>query len=261
MSHEQESATAEREREIREIIEGHGQFTIKESTWRCNCGIGGSKGMTHREHLVSVFAAYCASRERAAAQLASDQQRIAVEAERERCAKALCYCCVRGEPVRENFTAGLASRWVHDVSNVVCHASAIRALPATVSPGKVEKCGAPAASLIPRWGMSFACVLPKGHEGEHRQGGTCFKHGEYVGDKCPQWPNCIPNATEICRAIDPPAIAELERRDARVRLEEAQWWIECGSDREGDLSDIGRQRIADLQAMADAGEKEASDGR
>lgn len=60
-------------------------------------------------------------------------------------------------------------------------------------------------------------------------------------------------------AIDLPAIAELERRDARVRLEEAQWWIECGSDREGDLSDIGRQRIAALQATADAVEKDASD--
>lgn len=63
---EQESATADREREIRGIIESHGQFTTKESTWRCKCGIGGSEGTTHREHLVSVFAAYCSSRERAA---------------------------------------------------------------------------------------------------------------------------------------------------------------------------------------------------
>jgi hypothetical protein len=55
----------------------------------------------------------------------------------------------------------------------------------------VEKCGQPAASFIPRWGMSFACVLPKGHEGDHQRGGNCFKHGEYIGEKCPQWPNCI----------------------------------------------------------------------
>ena len=54
-----------------------------------------------------------------------------------------------------------------------------------------EKCGAPAASFIPRWGMSFVCVLPKGHEGEHQQGGACYKHGEYVGKLCPHWPDCI----------------------------------------------------------------------
>jgi hypothetical protein len=60
-----------------------------------------------------------------------------------------------------------------------------------VSEAAVEKCGKPAAPYIPRWGMSFACVLPVGHEGEHRQGGTCFAHGEYVGTECPEWPNCI----------------------------------------------------------------------
>jgi hypothetical protein len=54
-----------------------------------------------------------------------------------------------------------------------------------------EKCGQPATSFIPRWGMSFACVLPKGHGGDHQRGGYCLKHGEYIGEKCPQWPNCI----------------------------------------------------------------------
>jgi hypothetical protein len=54
-----------------------------------------------------------------------------------------------------------------------------------------RKCGEPAASFIPRWGWSFACVLPKGHEGEHRQGGNCIKHGEYIGAQCPQWPECV----------------------------------------------------------------------
>jgi hypothetical protein len=56
---------------------------------------------------------------------------------------------------------------------------------------KDEKCGQPAAPFIPRWGMSFACVLPKGHVvGEHKQGGSCVVHGDYVGDKCPNWPMC-----------------------------------------------------------------------
>lgn len=54
-----------------------------------------------------------------------------------------------------------------------------------------EKCGKPAASFIPCWGMSFACVRPKGHEGDCRQGGTCVKHGEYFGERCPLWPSCI----------------------------------------------------------------------
>ena len=56
------------------------------------------------------------------------------------------------------------------------------------------KCGEAAAPFIPRWGMSFACVLPKGHKGEHQQGGNCFAHGEYVGAQCPKWPECVKGA-------------------------------------------------------------------
>lgn len=48
---------------------------------------------------------------------------------------------------------------------------------------EVNKCGERAEWMIPRWGMSWACVLPKGHEGEHCGGGTCVLHGEYVGTK------------------------------------------------------------------------------
>jgi hypothetical protein len=59
-------------------------------------------------------------------------------------------------------------------------------------PAPSEKCNAPAASFIPRWGMSHACVLPKDHEGEHKQGGDCFKHGPYVGESCPKFPDCLP---------------------------------------------------------------------
>lgn len=38
---------------------------------------------------------------------------------------------------------------------------------------------------------TFACVLEKGHQGEHRRGGNCFAHGRYVGAQCPQWPHCV----------------------------------------------------------------------
>ena len=60
-----------------------------------------------------------------------------------------------------------------------------------------EQCGEYAASFIPRWGMYYSYVLPKGHKGEHRAGGECLKHGKYVmGNfeeipQCPQWPDCL----------------------------------------------------------------------
>jgi hypothetical protein len=74
--------------------------------------------------------------------------------------------------------------------------STVQAVAPTLSEaGALEKCGEPAASFIPRWGMSWACVLPKGHEGDHEgdheRGGNCFKHGEYVGANCPKWPDCV----------------------------------------------------------------------
>lgn len=59
-----------------------------------------------------------------------------------------------------------------------------------------EKCGQPAAPFIPRWGMSFSCALPKGHKGDHQQGGNCFAHGEYIGKQCPQWPSCAQEILE-----------------------------------------------------------------
>lgn len=210
---EQESATALREREIREMAERWMDRYVDDDSV-ATCGTS---------NLVEKLAAYCASRERAAEEATRHEflalcdrhphkladvlaglvrmtppydsgalSRVvqqAVEAERERCAKVVaaegCICVGKlGPVVVENHLRICPQRIAYN----------IRALPATVSRGTAEKCGAPAASLIPRWGMSFACVLPKGHEGEHRQGGTCFKHGEYVGDKCPQWPRCIPNA-------------------------------------------------------------------
>ena len=66
-------------------------------------------------------------------------------------------------------------------------------------------CGEFAASFIPREQMWFVCVLPKGHEGEHRTGGTCLAHGPYVMEKfgqvpsCPQWPKCAKDVLAILK--------------------------------------------------------------
>ena len=43
---------------------------------------------------------------------------------------------------------------------------------------------------------SYACALPVGHDGDCQPGGTCFKHGPWVGltngeIHCPKWPDCI----------------------------------------------------------------------
>lgn len=63
------------------------------------------------------------------------------------------------------------------------------------------KCGKPAASFIPRWGMYFGCVLDADHDGDCQRGGTCNAHGEFVGAECPRWPSCVkqilnPTATQ-----------------------------------------------------------------
>ena len=70
-------------------------------------------------------------------------------------------------------------------------ASALHTQPPPPTASFRTSCGEPAGHLIA--GASwFACVLPKGHSGEHQRGGNCFKHGEYVGNQCPHWPNCYP---------------------------------------------------------------------
>jgi hypothetical protein len=43
---------------------------------------------------------------------------------------------------------------------------------------------------------------------------------------------------------------ELERQLAAARRAEARWWIEYGADRDGGISDMGRDRIAKLEAEA-----------
>lgn len=73
-----------------------------------------------------------------------------------------------------------------------------------------DRCGKPAAPFIPRWGMAFACVLPKRHEGECRRGGTCSKHGDYVGDKCPKF-------DEDVAAFTDQADADIERSRELVK--------------------------------------------
>lgn len=52
-----------------------------------------------------------------------------------------------------------------------------------------------AAALLTAF-AAFACVLDDGHEGDCRPGGTCIKHGPYVGEpdvppQCPRWPECL----------------------------------------------------------------------
>jgi hypothetical protein len=71
------------------------------------------------------------------------------------------------------------------------------------SQGVQEKCSEFAGILLAGH-SSFACALPKGHDPSthpaavngHLRGGRCFKHGEYTGDQCPQWPKCIPGVQE-----------------------------------------------------------------
>jgi len=56
--------------------------------------------------------------------------------------------------------------------------------------GRYPVCEEAAESMIPRLGMSWACALEKGHEGPHRGGGNCFRHGRYIGAICPSSPLC-----------------------------------------------------------------------
>lgn len=85
-----------------------------------------------------------------------------------------------------------ASQRLHEGWNTI---EIIQEIDAFLNPE--EKCGKSAASYIPRWGQSFACPLPKGHDGPCRAGGNCFKHGPYVmgqpgvPPQCPHFPDCV----------------------------------------------------------------------
>jgi hypothetical protein len=79
------------------------------------------------------------------------------------------------------------------------------------------KCGEYAGDLIA--GSSwFACVRPKGHPTDsslpfngHQRGGNCFVHGEYIGDQCPKWPECIKSLTTREDADTAKALDTVER--------------------------------------------------
>ena len=71
-------------------------------------------------------------------------------------------------------------------------------------------CGKAAETLI-AGGVTYSCVLPKGHEGPHRGGGRCFRHGNYVGvHGCSQ---CFPSgAQQTVASVDSPEVAEAKQR-------------------------------------------------
>ena len=62
----------------------------------------------------------------------------------------------------------------------------------------MDPCGEFAASFLP--GMYFSCVLPKGHDGEHRAGGACVAHGPYIMEHTGEPPRC-PHPVEECAHI------------------------------------------------------------
>jgi hypothetical protein len=63
-------------------------------------------------------------------------------------------------------------------------------------------CGGFAASFI-AGGPYYACVLPKGHTGEHRGGGQCFIHGKYVMEHSGQIPCCPECEIAVLKPIWP----------------------------------------------------------
>ncbi len=119
-------------------------------------------------------------------------------------------------------------------------------------------CGKPAASLIPRWGMSYACVLPPTHEGPCKPGGDCIAHGRYTAeeDGPPQCPKCVAdNYAEANRlAANTPApqrqvplstepasdrTAEMEKSDLRETAARLAHAISCY---DGDIENARRGR-------------------
>jgi hypothetical protein len=63
-----------------------------------------------------------------------------------------------------------------------------------------KACGKFAMSFIAREGSFFSCVLEEGHDTPCCHGGRCFRHGNYVGDKCPHWPTCARHIEAEMRA-------------------------------------------------------------
>jgi hypothetical protein len=71
----------------------------------------------------------------------------------------------------------------------------------TVASEEPPGCRQRAASLHPRLGLSYACVLTAGHNGECAPGGTCYEHGPYIGK---------PRTTPLCPKCPTPSLTLAE---------------------------------------------------
>jgi hypothetical protein len=121
-----------------------------------------------------------------------------------------------------------------DIDFVKSEREILRLIPPETPPP--AKCGKPAASFIPRWGMSFACVLPKGHERKCERGGCCVVHGEYRGEHCPKWPECAKQLLQTAdeRKVMPSDPDEISTRrvpatEAGSITSEPAGFQDCGS--------------------------------
>ena len=95
------------------------------------------------------------------------------------------------EALLQSYLSGGPPTFVHELTEPMLNTYVARRAAAQALDGKChERAELISAGLSP---VFRACVLPKGHTGEHRGGGNCFRHGEYVGNQCPQWPDCISN--------------------------------------------------------------------
>jgi hypothetical protein len=92
--------------------------------------------------------------------------------------------------------AGCSVEQINKITAAMLNERAERtAAPQPAGEPPILRCMEPAGAAFSPFHY-FCCVLPKGHEGEHRRGGNCTKHGEYVGDQCPEWPSCVKEITE-----------------------------------------------------------------
>lgn len=116
-----------------------------------------------------------------------------------------------GEVIAEHLEQSLASLLIE-----TARTSASLALAGLAeSDEEPEKCGDSVCFLIA--GASyFPCVLRKGHEGNHRAGGTCFTlgHGKYLGEpnSPPKCPKCFPKAKPENVAQPKPKAMNRKRR-------------------------------------------------
>jgi hypothetical protein len=162
-----------------------------------------------------------------------------------------------------------------DVSCGACYANRPTVKPdLTVASEEPPACRQRAASLHPRLGLSYACVLTAGHNGECAPGGTCFEHGPYIGKpgttpRCPKCPS--PTITFVPAAVASPLPEEPPTADpfwATIKPGDVLPDTRC-RELEGNLSEFGEtpdfhQTIAllishhSLRQQFDAAESERS---